>query len=823
MITDSRAVALIAVENCSFGFDKLFLYKIPSDLEDIITPGMRVMIPFGRGSALRQGFVFEIRVSEENENIELKSIASILDSVPLLGDEMLKLAVWIRERCFCTYFIAAKALLPGGMCMKTEKTYLCSSDIPTEKYEQLNETEKLIISYLRKKKDYVRESLILKNAGLSKESALIKRLVRKGYLIESSDAFRRVKDLSLQMVCVNGEFNLEDNIILTDKQKSVVSFLYDIGAATSKEISYFTGVSESVTKKLIDKGICEVFEAPVKREVKSAFTKTEYKKPVLSSAQQKIFNKIYSSYKIREQSGALLYGVTGSGKTSVYLELIDHVLLEGKTVIVLVPEISLTPQTFSIFAGRYGDDVAVLHSGLSMGERYDEWKRIFDGKVKVVIGTRSAVFAPVKNLGLIIIDEEQEHTYKSEMSPRYNAKDVAKFRCSYNNAFLLLASATPSVETFAKAKSGQLLLCELKERYGKAVLPDVYTVDMSDKSLTSGFFAISNPLAEEIEYNLQNKEQTILLVNRRGYNTFVVCSDCKKVVTCPKCSISMTYHSANNRLMCHYCGYSVPFIQNCPSCGAENIRYSGFGTQRVEQELNIRFPRARVIRMDADTTVAKNSHEKVLGAFSKGEYDILIGTQMVAKGLDFPDVTLVGITSADKELYNNDFRCSERTFDLITQVVGRAGRGKRKGRAVIQTLAPDNHIIEIASKQDYDSFYKSEINLRKALVFPPFCDLCEISFSGTSNDDVNLCAQIFFNTFIKFNESDYSDQKVIVLGPMAPKVSKINELYRMRILIKCRNSAKFRELIRKVLYIIYDDKKFKNITVTADINPENLN
>lgn len=823
MITDSRAVALIAVENCSFGFDKLFLYKIPSDLEDIITPGMRVMIPFGRGSALRQGFVFEIRVSEENENIELKSIASILDSVPLLGDEMLKLAVWIRERCFCTYFIAAKALLPGGMCMKTEKTYLCSSDIPTEKYEQLNETEKLIISYLRKKKDYVRESLILKNAGLSKESALIKRLVRKGYLIESSDAFRQVKDLSLQMVCVNGEFNLEDNIILTDKQKSVVSFLYDIGAATSKEISYFTGVSESVTKKLIDKGICEVFEAPIKREVKSAFTKTEYKKPVLSSAQQKIFNKIYGSYKIREQSGALLYGVTGSGKTSVYLELIDHVLLEGKTVIVLVPEISLTPQTFSIFAGRYGDDVAVLHSGLSMGERYDEWKRIFDGKVKVVIGTRSAVFAPVKNLGLIIIDEEQEHTYKSEMSPRYNAKDVAKFRCSYNNAFLLLASATPSVETFAKAKSGQLLLCELKERYGKAVLPDVYTVDMSDKSLTSGFFAISNPLAEEIEYNLQNKEQTILLVNRRGYNTFVVCSDCKKVLTCPKCSISMTYHSANNRLMCHYCGYSVPFIQNCPSCGAENIRYSGFGTQRVEQELNIRFPRARVIRMDADTTVAKNSHEKVLGAFSKGEYDILIGTQMVAKGLDFPDVTLVGITSADKELYNNDFRCSERTFDLITQVVGRAGRGKRKGRAVIQTLAPDNHIIEIASKQDYDSFYKSEINLRKALVFPPFCDLCEISFSGTSNDDVNLCAQIFFNTFIKFNESDYSDQKVIVLGPMAPKVSKINELYRMRILIKCRNSAKFRELIRKVLYIIYDDKKFKNITVTADINPENLN
>lgn len=818
-----HTVALVAVENCAYSFDKLFSYVVPDEFSDMLTAGMRVLVPFGRGSALRQGFVFGFCDKDnEKESVELKSVYSLLDSAPLLSEEMLKLALWVRERCFCTYFVAAKAMLPGGMCLKTEKIYTCASDIEPDILSGLSDDERLIIEFLRKKKDYVRETNILKKAGLSKESLILKRMVRRGYLTESTDAFHRVNDLTSQMITLCDGF-CTDDFSLTDKQLSVVSVLRDIGAATSKELTYFSGVSDSVIKTLINKGICETFTATVTREVKPVLSQGEYKKPVLSSSQKKAFDSLFDSYKKRDFNQALLYGVTGSGKTSVYLELIDAVLADGKNVIVLVPEISLTPQTFSIFSGRFGKDIAVLHSGLSMGERYDEWKRIKEGKVRVVIGTRSAVFAPIENLGLIIIDEEQEHTYKSEMSPRYNAKEVARFRGAYNNAFLVLASATPSVETFAKAKNGQMLLCEIKERFGTAVLPDVYTVDMTDKSLTSGFFAISDPLADEIEKNLQNKEQSILLVNRRGYNTFVVCSDCKKVVSCPKCSISMTYHSANNRLMCHYCGYSVPFLENCPSCSAENIRYSGFGTQRVEQELKIRFPDARVVRMDADTTVAKNSHEKVLNAFSKGEYDILIGTQMVAKGLDFPDVTLVGITSADKELYNNDFRSSERSFDLITQVVGRAGRGKRKGRAVIQTLVPDNRILSIAAKQDYDKFFENEINLRKALVFPPFCDLCEISFSGVLQEKVNRCSNAFFEHFVKLNESEFSEQKVIVLGPMAPKVSKINDLYRMRILIKCRNSSGFRELVNKTLMYILGDRTFKDVTVYADMNPENLN
>lgn len=816
------AVALIGVENCSYSFDNLFSYAVPEDYKEFISPGIRVMVPFGSGNKLRQGFVFDVS-DKITDDVTLKSIASVIDSRPILSEEHIKLALWLQERCFCTYFSAAKALLPGGMCMKTERIYSCASDILPEDYNKLSGDERAVIDLLRKKRDFVRESLILKRIGVESSSVLLKKMTRKKLLLESSDAFSRVRDLSLQLVKLSDDFTRDTYDCITDKQKAVVDALFDIGAASVKELCYFTGVSESVVKTLIKNGVCVLFSAPVQREVDIDTDQFTYKKPVLSDMQSACFDELYKSYKTKSHRSALLFGVTGSGKTSVYLQLIDSVLADNKNVIVLVPEISLTPQTFSIFKQRYKDDIAVLHSGLSMGERHDEWKRIYEGKVRVVIGTRSAIFAPIDNIGLIVIDEEQEHTYKSEMSPRYNAKDVARFRCKYNDAFLLLASATPSVESYAKAKSGQMLLCELKSRFGNAVLPDVHTVDMTVRSNKTAFFSISAPLAEEIEKNLHNNEQSILLVNRRGFNTFVACSECKKVVTCPKCSISMTYHSANNRLMCHYCGYSIPFAVSCPSCGAENIRYSGFGTQRVEQELKIRFPDARVIRMDADTTANKNSHSKVLKAFASGEYDILIGTQMVAKGLDFPDVTLVGITSADKELYNNDFRCSERSFDLITQVVGRAGRGKKKGRAVIQTVSPDNNIIKIASKQDYKSFFNSEINLRKALIYPPFCDICEIFFSAASQEAVNLCARTFFERLVSLNENEYNDLKIIILGPMAPRVSKINEFYRQRILIKCKNSLRFREYIRIILKEISSDKGFRNVMISADINPENLN
>ncbi len=815
-------IALVAVENCSFSFDKLFSYNIPDNLADYVVCGVRVLVPFGRGQVLRQGFVFEILNETENSN-GIKNIKSVLDAEPILSQEMLKLAVWIRDTCFCSYFSAAKVLLPAGLCLKTEKVYTCASDINPELFETLSDDEKSIIALLRKKSDAVKASSILKKLQFDKESDILKRLTKKKCLIESSDAFSRVNELSVQLVRLNSDWQFCEVNSFTEKQNAVIDLLKDFGAASVKEIMYFTGVSESVVKTLIKNGVCESFNAAVQREIKNSFPIENEKNIVLSDEQLLVFEQLYSAYIKRTYEAALLFGVTGSGKTSVYLELIERVIDEEKSVIVLVPEISLTPQTFSLFSAKFGKNVAILHSGLSMGERYDEWKRISAGKAKVVIGTRSAVFAPVKNLGLIIIDEEQEHTYKSEMSPRYNAKDVARFRCRYNSAFLLLASATPSIETYAKAKQGRILLCELRSRFGNAILPDVKIIDMTDKSIVSPMFAVSDPLADEIQSNLNCKEQTILLVNRRGYNTFVVCSSCKNVVTCPKCNISMTYHSANNRLMCHYCGHSAPFAESCPTCGAENIRYAGFGTQRIEQEIKIRFPEAKILRMDADTTVNKNSHEKALGAFAKGEYDILIGTQMVAKGLNFPDVTLVGIISADKELYNSDFRCAERSFDLITQVVGRAGRGNKKGRAVIQTLVPENYIISVASEQNYKSFFDSEINIRRAMIYPPYCDICEISFVGSSQNDVFRCADKFFKNLVASNEADYSDQKIIVLGPMAPKVSKINDQYRQRIIIKCKNSVRFREMISCLIKEIQSDKLYKNVFISADMNPENLN
>lgn len=817
------SVALIGVENCSYSFDTLFSYIVPESMKGMLVAGMRVMVPFGVSSKLRQGFVYEINEIEESEEVKLKSVAYILDAKPLLTEELIKLAKWMQDRCFCTYFVAAKSLLPGGMCLKTEKIYMCAADISPEIYNGLEDDERFVIDFLRKRKSFTKESIIFKKTGLDKSSLILKGLAKSGLLIESTDAFAKVRDLSVSLIRLSEDYINDAVVLSSQKQTDVVNVFRDIGAATLKELCYFTGVSEAVIRTLLKNGVCESFSASVQREPVSFEDNKDFVKPKLSDKQKAVYSDIYYAYKNKTYDTALLYGITGSGKTSCYLELIDSVLEDGKNIIVLVPEISLTPQTFNAFAERYGNKIAVLHSGLSLGERHDEWKKIARGDVRVVIGTRSAVFAPLDNIGLIIIDEEQEHTYKSEMSPRYNAKDVARFRCRYHNAFLLLSSATPSVETYARAKSGKIMLCELDERFGNAVLPDVYTVDMTDKALLSSFFAISNPLADEIEKNIRNKEQSILLVNRRGYNTFVVCSDCKKVITCPKCSISMTYHSANNRLMCHYCGYSVPFTSECPSCGAENIRYSGFGTQRVEQELKIRFPDAKILRMDADTTVAKNSHEKVLSAFAEGGYDILIGTQMVAKGLNFPDVTLVGITSADKELYNNDYRSAERSFDLITQVVGRAGRGAKKGRAVIQTVNPDNHIIKIASKQDYKSFFNSEINIRKALIYPPYCDLCEINFQGLSQSLVSECAEKYFNNLVKLNENEFSDQKIIVLGPMAPRVSKINDYYRQRILIKCKNTVRFREMINILIKEILNDRAYKSILVYADMNPENLN
>ena len=806
-------IAGIAVENCAYSFDDLFSFAVPGSLREAVCLGKRVLVPFGRANALRQGFVLELRTAQPEENGEnLKSIFSVLDDEPLLNEETVRLALYLRETTFCTYFGAAKALLPGGMCLRTEKVYSLRPDVDMD---TLSDEEKRVADVLSRARGGLRESAVLKKLGL-KDAAVLTDLVRRCVLESKTDALGGVGELNVKMVRLTDE--QPDYRKITLKQRNVIELLTEPEAASVKEVCYYTGVTPAVIHTLVKNGFCELFDAPVYRNPvrASALPSPNVK---LSEEQTRAYETLWDAYESGKPQTALLFGVTGSGKTNVYLSLIEKVLADRKNVIVLVPEISLTSQTISIFEARFGERIAVLHSALSMGERRDEFFRIKRGEANVVIGTRSAVFAPLDNIGAIIIDEEQEHTYKSEMSPRYDAKNVARFRCNYHNALLVLASATPSVETYAKAKSGKYLFCELTQRYGNAVLPEVTVVDTSDRTVTNRYSALSIPMVQELRASLERGEQSILLVNRRGYNTFVACQECKHVMTCPKCSISMTYHAANHRLMCHYCGYSVEYTDTCPVCGNKNIRYSGFGTQRVEQELQSVLPSARVLRMDADTTSAKNAHEKALSAFAQKQFDILIGTQMVAKGLDFPNVTFVGIVAADNELYDDDFRSAEYCFDLITQVTGRAGRAETPGKAMIQTHAPDNEILKIAARQDYKTFFEQEIALRKALSYPPFCDICKISVAGEDENQTFLAAKEFFSQLVNMNDQSFG-LHMVILGPLPPKIAKLNNQFRQKIIIKCVNSAEFRELIRLTLKTVLSDRRFRNTTLYAVMNPE---
>ena len=815
--------ASVAVENTAYSFDKLFDYLIPESLADKVRAGCRVLVGFGRGSRKRQGFVFSVSEDFCDDGIKLKPVLEVLDEEPVLTEEMLELASFVADRTFCTLFDAARSFLPSGIYLKVTQMYSLKDSYAD--YDDLSAEEIQVVEYLRKKDKFVNSEKIYKELGLLPDSALLEKMSKKDILLKNVDTLRRVNDATVKIVSLSQEFagSENDSFKPTAKQKLVIDLLRDIGSASSKEVSYYTGVAQGVIENLHKKGILDYDDMPVYR-TPSAMRETPRKKEeiVLSDMQQKAYERLCTLRDGEEASAALLYGVTGSGKTKVYMKLIDDVAATDKGVIVLVPEISLTPQLLNMFYSRYGEKVAVIHSGLSQGERLDEWKRIAKGEATIAVGTRSASFAPVKNLSLIIIDEEQEGSYKSEMTPRYHARDIARFRCAYNKALLVLASATPSVESYAYAKSGRYELVELTERYSKSGLPKVVTVDVADKNNMNGLLTISTPLADEIKYNLENGQQTILLINRRGFNTFVACTKCKSVACCPNCSISLTYHSANDRLMCHYCGYSEPIRTVCNECGEDTMRFSGFGTQKVEQELEILFPDARVLRMDADTTSAKNSHEKSFRLFSEGEYDIMVGTQMVAKGLDFPNVTLVGVISVDQQLYNDDYKSSERTFDLLTQVVGRSGRGEKSGRAVIQTLAPENTVIELAAEQDYKEFYDIEIAIRKAMVYPPFCDLCVVGFSSLSELKSKSAAEYFFRIFKEKLSSDYKDEKVIVLGPVPPKLAKINNSFRERLIMKCKNTAKFRKLVAECIKEFSTNKYYDKVTVFADINPESL-
>ncbi len=797
--------AKIALSGTTVAFDKLYTYAVPNEFHALLKKGMRVLVPFGRGNLKKQGIVFEILADELKG---LKSITKIIDEEPVLNEEMLALCSFMQNRVFCTYYDAVNAMLPTGISYSLVNNYCANEEFSPSLLEGV---EREVYDYLYSHGEKS-EKFLIKELGILQE--VLNSLYDKQAIIKTSDAKRKMGDATQKWVKFATEEIPEK---LTAKQSEVIRLLNDVGSCSVKEVCYFTGVTQAVVDNLVKKGVLCYFEKQVYRA--TYHNKNANPKEIsLTDEQNDAFLGLLNDYKNPQGKVSLLYGVTGSGKTQVFLKLADKVISDNKGVIVMVPEIALTPQLIGIFTERYGDKIAVFHSGLSLGQRMDEWKRIKEGKALIAIGTRSAIFAPFSNLGLIIIDEEQEHTYKSEKTPRFHTRDLAKFRTVYNKGLLCLASATPSVETFTKAKNTSYGLYKLSHRFGNATLPETVTVDMKKEMLNGNTGSISNTLYEALNETLKNKKQAILLLNRRGHNTYISCPECGYVATCPNCSISMTYHSKNNRLMCHYCGYSEEKPSKCPECQGEHLKFSGLGTQKAQEEISALFKDAKILRLDADSTMTKDSYGNYLTAFSKGEYDILLGTQMVAKGLDFPNVTLVGVLGADAATYSEDFRSFERTFSLLTQVIGRAGRGDNEGLAIIQTQNPDSNVIALAKNQDYDSFYDEEISLRKLMVYPPFCDICVVSSQATSSDNASKAIFEVFENIKNLIKTKYKDVKLIILGPSAATVMKVNNRYRFRMIIKCKNNSSFREMLKSAL----DIKQISDTSVSVDINPETV-
>jgi len=799
--------AEIALQGTSFAFDILYTYAIPPEMQGVALSGCRVLVPFGKGNIKKQGIIFRVK---EQELKGLKKIFSLIDNSPVLSEEMISLCEYLHESVFCTYYDAVQAMLPAGISYSLVDLFEANAEFAGVSLLDSAETQ---VYELLKAKGQMSRAALKNTLGISDE--LLSKMTEKQALIKSSDAKRRMGDATQKWVRLCDE-DVSD-MKFTPRQREVVNLLRDANAASVKEICYFTGVSAAVVENLVKKGVLVSFEKQVFRTpYKTA--NPDKKEIVLTKEQQTAFGGLLEEYKAQKGSAALLYGVTGSGKTQVFLRLADEVISEGRGVIVMVPEIALTPQLVSIFTARYGNQIAVFHSAMSMGQRMDEWQRIKDGKALIAIGTRSAVFAPFNDLGLIIIDEEQEHTYRSEQSPRFHTRDVAKFRIARHKGLLCLASATPSVESYAAAKQGKYSLYTISERYGNAVLPEVETVDMKKELADGNSGVLSRRLYEAVKETVESSKQAILLLNRRGHNTYISCPECGSVATCPNCSISLTYHSANERLMCHYCGYSEKADRVCSECGSKHMKFTGLGTQKAEEELKSLFPASRILRLDADSTMSRDSYSNYLSSFAKGEYDILLGTQMVAKGLDFPNVTLVGVLGADRAMYSEDFRSFERTFSLLTQVVGRAGRGDTQGKAIVQTIDPDSNLIELAKRQDYDTFYSEEILTRKLMVYPPYCDICVVSARATLRENAENAVKGVFNEIKKLIESEHKGVKLIILGPSPASIPRVQGRYRYRMMIKCRNNAEFRKMLKKAL----DIKLSGDAAVWVDINPETI-
>ncbi|MBR5363165.1 MAG: primosomal protein N' [Oscillospiraceae bacterium] len=806
----------VALDAAAFGYDLLYSYTADPQWAAQVAPGMRVAVPFGRGNRRRLAMVLEVSDEPAEEGVVLKPAAALLDQEPVLTEELLMLVRWLHEYTFCTWYDAVRAVLPGGLQIQLEERYL---PLEPPVGVKLTEKEHNLLSIMQLAKSQRERDSLVRADGDSEKQKILDALVQKGCLLAVSEGKQLIGDSTKKMVRLSLSYLADETAFRpTPKQAQAVRILREHEALSVKECAYFAAVGETVVQNLVKSGIAEFYEAELLRVPRDAEVTVDPALTVLSEEQQAAYDAVAAEILARHAAAFLLHGVTGSGKTAVFEQLISLTLQQGRGVLLLIPEISLTPQVVQYFQSRFGNRVALIHSGLSLAQRLDTDKLIRRGEIQIVIGTRSAVFAPLPDVGLIILDEEGEHSYKSEQSPRYHAAEAAKARAKYHNAALVLASATPSLESRYLAERGVYRLLKMTKRYNQAPLPEVTIVDMNIERSEGNGSPFSIALSEALYENLQRGEQSILLLNRRGYHTLLQCTKCYEPVYCPNCSVPMTYHKTNGSLLCHYCGHVQPPVTVCPKCGNDRLRQMGFGTQKLEEELQALLPDAKILRMDADTTMTRTAYETGFRAFAKHEYDILCGTQMIGKGLDFPNVTLVGVVSVDKALFAGDYRSYERTFSLVTQVVGRGGRGARRGRAILQTHMPDHYVLNLAAAQDYDRFYTEELALRRALMFPPVCDLCVIGFSGIFEERVRIAAERFVEILAETVRQRNLRLPLRVLGPVEAGYGRLNGKYRRRVLLKCKNTAEMRAFIRSLLEQAYADRAFANISLFADMN-----
>ena len=808
-------IGKIAVSAANFAIDKPYSYRIPQDMT--LAPGQRVMVPFGRANRRTEGIVLTVEPGSEDK---LKPVESCLDDNPILTETQLRLAAFLRERYFCTFFDAIRVMLPAGLWFRTRLTVSLTEDRSWKDKTIRKEGAAELLELLENLGGTAQEEA-LRNL-ISDEDSLrevLSYLRQKKWITCQTDFLRKTQDKS-EKIATLAQSPEETMAYAASRPKSaamqrqVLELLCSVGSVAVKDLCYFTGASTATVNRLEKLGYLTLSQRPVLRcrEIRPAKLSGPL---VLNEEQQACFEGLASQMAQEEPGVALLYGVTGSGKTSVYIRLIQTCLEKGKSAMLLVPEIALTPQLLGILAAYFGTQVAVLHSSLSAAERYDQWKRVKSGDARVVVGTRSAVFAPCTP-GLLILDEEQEHSYKSESAPRYDAKEVAIWRGAKEKALVVLGSATPSVESMYRAKTGLYRLYTLRQRYNGRPLPEVEIVDMREELKLGNDTSLSIPLRQRILETRQAGKQTILLLNRRGNSRALVCIDCRQTPECPRCSVHLTYHSANSRLMCHYCGFSMAAPDRCPACGGP-LKAIGTGTQKVQQELAALFPDMETSRMDADTVSAVNTHEKILEHFQKENVPVLLGTQMVAKGLNLPNVTLVGVLDGDLSLYSGGFRAGETTFNMLTQVVGRAGRGDSAGRAVIQTLQPEHQVIGLAAKQDYDGFYDLEIRFRQAQAAPPFGDFALVTFSGQEEGQVLRGAAVFrdsLNAWLR----QVPEEKCGVLGPAPCVVPKVNYNYRYQLTLRCHMTRPLRQLLAALLRKFSQDKANRGVNAYIDVN-----